>query len=182
MSISKFEKFLKEKDTEVMKIDWNEKKYFFIEKIDNFYSQVNEFIEPYKDKVRINNEEYAINEEYIGRYQTIKMVLHIKNNDIIFTPIGTNLIGACGRIDMEGSNGVVKFVLVPENSSSPKIETTNLLTEEDKNEWKKKQDEISEKNKQADKVWKIATPPPNIGYISLNQETFINALMEVING
>lgn len=182
MSIGKFEKFLKEEDTEAIKIDWNKEKDCFIKEIENFYSQVNEFVEPYKEKIRIHNEDYTINEDYLGSYQTIKMILHIKNNDIVFTPIGTNLIGAWGRIDMEGKNGVVKFVLVPKNSSSPKIETTILLTREDKKEWQKKQDEISKNNKEADKVWKISTPPPNIRYISLSQETFIDALMEVING
>lgn len=179
MNLDKFEEFLQEEDTEEIKIDWSEKKDFFIKEMENFYSQVNKFVEPYKEKISINHEDYTINEDYIGSYQTKKMILRIKNNEIIFTPIGANLISAWGRIDMEGANGVVKFVLVPENSSVPKIETTILLTEEDRQKQKHK---ISENNQKVDKVWKIATPPPNIGYTKFNQETFIGALMEVING
>lgn len=182
MSLDKFEEFLQEEDTEEIKIDWSEKKLFFIKKMENFYSQVNKFVEPYKEKISINHEDYTINEDYIGSYQTKKMILRIKNNEIIFTPIGANLISAWGRIDMEGANGVVKFVLVPENSSVPKIETAILSTEEDKLEWQKQKHKISENNQKAYKVWKIATPPPNIEYITFNKETFINALMEVMNG
>jgi hypothetical protein len=30
--------------------------------------------------------------------------------------------------------------------------------------------------------WKIATPPPRIQYINLEQDTFLEALMEVVGG
>jgi hypothetical protein len=76
----------------------------------------------------------------------------------------------------------VKFVLVPENNNVPKIETAILSTEEDKKKWKEKQDKITKKNNEANKIWKIATPLPNIKYINLDEETFFDALMEVING
>ncbi len=38
------------------------------------------------------------------------------------------------------------------------------------------------KNNEVNKIWKIATPPPNIKYINLDEETFFDALMEVIDG
>ena len=41
------------------------------------------------------------------------------NAEIIFTPIGTLLIGAKGRIDMTSNAGTVKFVLVDKNLSGP---------------------------------------------------------------
>ena len=182
MGKNKFEEFLNKEDSEVVEINWDKKKEFFVDKVNEFYKQMDDFLAPYQDKVTVKKENYTINEDYIGSYQVEKRILHIKNNDIIFTPIGTNLIGAWGRIDMEGTNGIVKFVLVPEISNAPKIETAILLTEEDKKKWKEKQDEISKKNNEANKIWKIATPPPNIQYINLNEETFFDALMEVING
>jgi len=182
MGKNKFEEFLNKEDSEVAEINWDKKKEFFIGKVNEFYEQMDAFLAPYQDKVTVKKENYTINEDYIGSYQVEKRILHIKNNDIIFTPIGTNLIGAWGRIDMEGTNGIVKFVLVPKNNNVPKIETAILSTEEDKKKWKEKQDEISKKNNEANKIWKIATPPPNIKYINLDEETFFDALMEVING
>jgi len=182
MGKSKFEEFLQEDDSATMKIDWNEKKDFFIEKINEFYKQMDTFLKPYKDKISLKDEQYIINEDYIGSYHVNKKTLHIKNKDITFTPIGTNLIGAWGRIDMEGENGIVKFVLVPKNNDVPKIETAVLITDEDKIKWQEKQNEIAKKNKEAEKIWKIATPAPNIKYIDINEENFFDALMEVING
>jgi len=182
MSKSKFEEFLQEEDLEIVKINWDEKKEFFIEKINEFYRQMDTFLKPYQDKISLKSESHNINEDYIGSYQVDKKLLHIKNKDITFTPIGTNLIGAWGRIDMEGENGIVKFVLVPEKNDVPKIETAILLTNEDKRKWQEKQDEIAIRNKEAKKIWKIATPAPNIKYIDMNEETFFDALMEVING
>ncbi len=182
MSTSKFEEFLQEKDTEVIKIDWNINKNFFIKKIDEFYSQMDTFLEPYKSKMNIKNENSIINEDYIGTYEVKKRILHIKNSYITFTPIGTNLIGTCGRIDMEGINGVVKFVLVPENNNLFKVKTSILSTEQDKKEWQQKQNKITNENKEANKIWKIVTPPPNVYYMDLDRETFFDALMEVING
>ena len=35
---------------------------------------------------------------------------------------------------------------------------------------------------QIDWVWKITSNPPRIKYTELNQETFLQCLMEVING
>ena len=182
MGKNKFEEFLNEEDVEGVEIDWDEKKENFIHQIGIFYSQVNDFLQPYGDNISIRNESHNINEEYIGSYQVQKMILHIKNNDIIFTPIGTNLIGALGRIDMEGKNGIVKFVLVSKNSNVPKIETAILLTDADRRQWEEKQDEVSKKNKEVTKVWKIATPPPNVKYMNLDEETFFDSLMEIING
>ena len=38
---------------------------------------------------------------------------------IHFDPIGTNLIGVKGRVDMHGPHGTVRFVLVSKTDSSP---------------------------------------------------------------
>lgn len=182
MGKSKFEEFLQEDDLEVVKINWDEKKDFFIEKINEFYKHMDTFLEPFKDKISLKSKKHTINEDYIGSYEVDKKTLHIKNKDITFTPIGTNLIGAWGRIDMEGENGIVKFVLVPEKNDVPKIETAILITEEDKRKWQEQQNEMVKRNKEAEKIWKIATPAPNIKYIDINEEKFFDALMEVING
>ena len=99
-----------------------------------------------------------------------------------FIPVGTILIGALGRIDMEGPNGIVKYVLVPEISNAPKIETAILSTVEDRKKWKEKQQKEAEEIMKANKVWKIATPPPNIKYLDLNEDIFFDKLMEVIDG
>jgi hypothetical protein len=182
MGKEKFEEFIKENETQEEKINWEEKKSFFIEKVEEFYNIIDKYLEPYKDKIEIKDSEIIINEEKLGSYKVKKRVLTIKNAIVEFIPVGTILIGALGRIDMEGPNGIVKYVLVPEISNAPKIETAILSTDEDRKKWKEKQQKEAEEIMKANKVWKIATPPPNIKYLDLNEDIFFDKLMEVIDG
>jgi hypothetical protein len=69
------------------------------------------------------------------------------------------------------TTGKVKFVLVNKNASTPKI-----------NVWIKGEQPPKEEAKIIQWDWKIATPPPRIQYINLQQDTFLNALMELVGG
>jgi hypothetical protein len=182
MGKEKFEEFIKQSDTQNEQINWEEKKQWFIKQVDEFYNIIDEYLEPYKDKIEIKDCEITIYEEKLGSYEIKKRSLNIKNNIVEFIPVGAILIGAWGRIDMEGPNGKVKFVLVPEFSKAPKIETAILSTDEDRKKWEEKQRREAEMIKNAKKVWKIATQPPSIEYLDLDENRFFDKLMEVING
>jgi hypothetical protein len=84
------------------------------------------------------------------------------------TPIGTVLIGSKGRIDMSSSAGEVKFVLVEKDSKDP------FKFKKSMNDRKKSANSLSLQ-------WKISTSPPSIKFIELNEESFSDALMEVLN-
>ena len=182
MGKEKFEEFIKQNETQEEEINGEEKKQFFIEKVDDFYLMLDKYLEPYQDNIKIEDSKINIYEEKLGSYEVTKRVLTIKGNNVEFTPIGTILIGAWGRIDMEGPNGSVKFVLVPQKSSNPKIETAILLTDEDRKKWEEKQSREAKEIKEVTKVWKIATSAPNIRYFDLEEEIFFDKLMEVIDG
>jgi len=182
MGKEEFEEFIKQNDTKKEQINWEEKKQLFIEKVDEFYNIIDKYLEPYQIDIAMRDSDITIYEEKLGNYEVKKRTLDIKGNTIEFTPIGTILIGAWGRIDMEGSNGVVKFVLVPENSDSVKIETAILSTDEDRKKWKEKQANEDKKRAEATKIWKVATPAPNIKYLDLDADIFFDKLMEIIDG
>lgn len=96
------------------------------------------------------------------------------------TPIGTVLIGTKGRVDFSGRAGTVRFILADKSSSGPKFETRIFMSEEEKNKF-----EEQEKNNpkpEINWVWKISSDPPKITYTALNQDTFLQCLMQVING
>ena len=178
----KFEKFIKQSDTQNEQINWEEKKQFFIEQVDEFYNIIDKYLEPFKDKIEIKDGEITIYEENLGSYKIKKRSVNIKNNIVEFIPVGTILVGAWGRIDVKGPNGSVKFVLVPENRSAPKVEISILSTDEDKKMWEERQKNEAEIIKNTRKVWKIATQPPNIKYLDLDEDIFFDELMEIING
>lgn len=158
-------------------IDWARELEEWRVHLDQFNNKVWEFLQVYVDqkKVRIEFVKKRIHEQYIGRYEVEALEVTIGNARVKFDPIGTNLFGAKGRVDMNGPSGTVRFVLVPESSSAPYVRVRIRSGGDDPahhepghttTEW----------------TWKISTPPPNIRYIELQEETFQTAVMEVVNG
>ena len=179
MSRHEFEEFLRrheeEKITAQERIDWNKMREEWVKHIEGFYQVVKNWLKDYVEegKVTIKTLAMTLNEEPIGPYKTHKLLLKIANQEVILSPVGTLLIGAKGRIDMESRTGKVRFVLVDERSEGPLVRTR---VSGDKRSKSKKIDESK-----ISWTWKIATPPPSVRYISLNEESFFDALMELIN-
>ncbi len=175
-----FESFLKKQELEKKDettVDWEKEKKGWLEYLNQFYELIENFLTSYVERKKISltfNTEFLF-EENIGEYEVKSLSLTIGNQKIYFKPIGTLLIGAKGRVDMEGPVGTIKFVLVDKESTGISIrvkiyEGGKIPTEE------------KETNKKINWVWKIATPPPSIKYIELNENSFFDALMSVING
>lgn len=179
MSKKDFEEYLKKQLTkadEKSEIDWNKKRDEWLSYLDQFYEKIRVFLKDYTEPgaLSIEPSEKIINEELIGEYKTTSMTIRFKGNEVILDPIGTNVIGAKGRVDMKGSAGTVRFVLVNKQSSGPMIKLTIQIAGEPVE--KEIENQVNEWN------WKIATPPPRIKYIELDEESFFDSLMEVING
>ncbi len=178
-----FLKFLTEnkKKAEDQKINWESNKQNWFEAIEQFFKKVEEFLQEYKedDLIKIKYEPFYISEEYLGNYRTEQMTITTADNMIAkLHPKGMNIIGAAGRIDLEGKNGIVRFVLVDKNSTMPTIKTQIIVgNKTTTNDNINPMQDIAKK----ELVWKIATPPPNIQYKEFNKENFINSLMEVMN-
>lgn len=161
-------------------IDWNSIRDNWLRDLDRFYDKIEEFLKEYRDTGKLFYEfsEKLIFEEFLGHFPVKVMDIRLGEHRVKLEPIGINIIGADGRIDLIGANGKVKFVLVNEKHSSPppikfsiEIEGQPVAPESPINS--------PEDIKLA---WKIATPPPRIKYKDLNQEIFLEALLEVIGG
>ena len=158
-------------------IDWTKELEEWQYHLEEFNRCVSNFLQKYvdQDKVKIETVTKRIHEQYIGRYEVPAIKVEIGNNRVNLDPVGTNLFGAKGRVDMNGPNGTVRFVLVPKNSTAPRI-----VVRIQGGGVETKQDESIQEV--TDWVWKISTPPPNIKYIELEEGSFQTAIMEVING
>jgi len=175
---TKFDEFVAKQSAAMQpEIDWAKKKEEWLSFLSKFYAQVEKFLGKYlsSGQIRLRYRAIKIVEEYIGEYEVKTLMIDIGRNQITLEPIGTNLIGAKGRVDMNGPNGKVKFVLVDRNASSPGISSRVWIHGEEP-PLKLPEAEVVEW------AWKIGTPPPNIQYVELNQESFFDALMEVSNG
>ena len=177
MGIDNLEEFLKKKkkSMEQNKISWEEEKQKWMEQIETFYKQLQSFLNPLQNKglITIEFEEMIIQEEYFGEYSTKKLNVTFPDQRVVIEPIGNNIIGAMGRIDMIGKTGSLSFLLVDEEADGPKITVdygNRVLEASGKY-----------KNRQIVYVWKIVTPPPNVKYIQLNDDSFSDALLGVID-
>ncbi len=155
-------------------IDWIQVRDDWKKHLDEFYQLAKGFLQKYidQDKVHITWTTKQINEEYIGSYDVKSLEVQIGTIKVRFDPIGRLVLGVKGRVDMRGPHGTVKFVLVPKRDSSPTV----LVIQEASSEVKDEPKPVIEKL-----AWKILTPPPNIKYIELEEESFLSAIMEVAN-
>lgn len=183
MGKEKFEEYLKsQENNQEETIDWEVEKEKWIEDIENFSKQVKKYFEKYKDNVVIDEQLLSMNEQFIGSYESKRIIVKFSNDTVTFTPVGRNVIGAKGRIDMEGKAGKVKFVLVKESMKEPQILMKVFYDENKLTEHIDEQKQNNKKRKEEKDVWKISTPPPKVKYLELNEDSFFDALMEVING
>ena len=158
-----------------LQVDWNQRREEWLQYLDQFYKQVEGFMREYIDqgKVCLQCGTKELHEEFIGDYSVHTMALHIGANKIVFDPVGTNLIGAKGRVDMQSAKGTVKFVLVPENTANVGWRTRTF----------EGPDPLPEPVQPVENwVWKIATPPPKVRCLELCKDSFQDAVMEVVNG
>ena len=159
-------------------INWNVQRDEWLEYLSQFYNKIEKFLAEYltAGKVVYNYSEIKMFEEYIGSYSAWVLNIELGSHKVKLEPIGTNLIGGTkGRVDLIGANGKIKFVLVNKNSSGPKIKV-DIWIEGEKSPEKKDKPMVIEWN------WKISTPPPRIQYINFEQDTFLEAIMEVVGG
>ncbi len=183
MSKKEFDVFLKkEEQKKKPPVDWEVEKKKWYAHLDKLYADIqawlNEYIISQKIKLEFNN--IDIHEEALGTYSVKELKIFIGDKIAKLTPIGTILIGTRGRADLSGIAGAVKFILADKDATGPKIEVKVFMTDEES-----QKDAENEKNKhkpQMDWAWKITSNPPRIKYTELNQDTFLQCLMEVING
>ena len=116
--------------------------------------------------ILVQTENILVSEEQVGHYSAPLVKIRVGSQLVKLRPIGTFLIGAYGRVDMEGPRGVCRLVLVPASASAPRVVFTAALPADHSVEL----------------AWKIATPPPTTQYIDLQKESFLDELMRVVQG
>lgn len=156
-------------------VDWEQQREEWLQYLDQFYGLVEEFMGEYvnRGKVGLRRSSKTLNEEFIGEYSAATMAMDIGRNSIVFDPVGTNLIGVKGRVDMQGAKGVVKFVLVPEGTTVVGWKARIVVGA----------DPVPEPVEPVERwEWKIATPPPKVRCVELCRDSFQDAVMEVVKG
>lgn len=180
MSKREFDEFIEKQSNlaQTSNTDWTRVLQEWQTYLEQFYATTASFLKPYIEsgKIHITYGKKKILEDNIGEYEAKTAEISFGTNRIKLDPVGTNLVGAKGRVDLIGPTGKTRFVLVNSKASAPKISVRVWIHgEEPPVVEDRKPESITW-------AWKIATPPPNIRYLSLTDETFFDSLMEVSNG
>lgn len=180
MSKNRFDEFVKEQNqiAQNSDIDWGRQKKDWQRFVKLFYEQISGFLDSYikSEQIKIQFSDKEMHEEYLGSYKVKKASLIIGRKEIKLDPIGTMLIGTKGRIDMNGPNGTVRFILADKDTTAPKITVEISINGSPPPK------KITSAKKEIDWQWKIANQTPKIEYLPLNKDEFLKALMAVSNG
>jgi hypothetical protein len=142
----------------------------------NLYEKLRVYINDYIESGYIKFETHPItlSEEFLGPYQVEQATIKIGNKKIELTPVGTLLIGSKGRVDVKGSAGSGRLVLVGKNSYGGGQVEIRIVESNTSNQ--------PHARKEIDWTWKIATSPPAVRLNDLNKESFEQLILEVSNG
>lgn len=175
-----FDEFVKRQQPaqiEASSVDWAAERNQWLDHLNQLYTSVENFLQPYIDggTIAVNYKELLLNEENIGEYTAQQMILQIGKQHVVFTPIGTLLIGTKGRVDVEGAAGKARLILTDRHAQRPQIKVTVGRDGDPTHPETRPVLNI-------DWTWKIATMPPQVSYIDLTQDSLFELVMEVANG
>ncbi|WP_159950181.1 hypothetical protein [Rhizobium sp. 18065] len=164
-------------EVEASSVDWGQEREQWLHHLNDLYTSVEAFLKPYIDggTIAVSYKDVLLNEENIGEYTARQMMLQIGKQHVVFTPIGTLLIGTKGRVDVEGAAGRARLILTDRHAQRPQIKVTV----------RRDGDPTHPETGPAlniDWRWKIATMPPQVSYIDLTQDSLFELVMEVANG
>jgi hypothetical protein len=175
MSLAEFEEFVKRHAGQTTNgADWKARKDEWLSNLDRLYAQVERLLKIYlaRGDIVARYEPIEINEERLGSYATKRLVLRIGTDEVVFNPVGTLVIGARGRVDMVGSAGDARFLLVPSDDA-----VGSPSGREGRSKAAKR-----EVSPPGDWDWRIAARPPSTDYADLTAESLTQAIMEVAGG
>lgn len=170
------------KAAEEREIDWNTEKQEWLDYLDKLYADIEVYLKEYIEAgaISLKMSPIELNEENLGTYEAPRLFINIGPQQISLTPVGTLLIGTKGRVDVEGSSGTARLLLVDKNSTSPRV--VSHVKFRDRAPSSSAAGDVVETPRMIDWTWKIVTKPPAINFIELTKETLFEVLMEVSHG
>ena len=112
------ETFLRQKkthyDTQRVAIDREGNKKIWLNGLDRLYTNINAWLNSLIQEkiVAVNYEEMILAEDFMVSYRVKNMHITVGAELVSLKPMGMNVIGAAGRVDMEGEEGTVMLVLL----------------------------------------------------------------------
>ena len=180
MSKSEFDAFVKRQQAEQRASDPKQRLDEWFGYLDALYKDITSYLQTYIDSsaAQIEYRNVTLNEDFAGDYVARQMILKIGSATVTFTPVGTMLIGSKGRVDVQGPSGTARLVLVDKLATTARsLIRVTIRSADDPPLPPPSPEAIT----QVEWAWKIATPPPEMKFIELTQESFFNIILSVTN-
>jgi len=116
MASDQIKEFLREKQAEAISkgIDWSAKRQSWINAVANLYStisngylgsaEIHELVQVDDSRMK------TVWEPHIGAYSIPELLLAVGDEQVLFSPKGVNVVGAEGRVDVQGDRGEATLV------------------------------------------------------------------------
>ncbi len=156
------ERFLQDqqRSADQMTVDWDQRRDQFLAATRDLVDTVRNLLRPLASKglVQFSDTTSQISEWHAGRYHAPGLVAQLGSAQVELVPIGAEIAGAHGRVDLAGPQGQVPLLLL--RGTSPQAGPGSNLS--------------------PDLSWKFMTPPPQPRYIDLDQNSLSRAIKGVI--
>ncbi len=92
-------------------IDWVARRDAWIAAVERLYGRIEgDYLKDAKADVEVRREDMETREFFIGVYKIQELVLRVGDEEVVFSPKGTNIVGAQGRIDIVGIRGEAAII------------------------------------------------------------------------
>jgi hypothetical protein len=176
MNNNDFDAFLKRQppaQVEQPPTDWGKERDEYLSRLDELYNIFRDSLIDYinNGSVSVTYNNTTLQEEHIGSYVAMSMIITFGANSVTIKPAGTLLIGSKGKVDVAGPRRRTKIVLV--NGDNDRLAfrmTTHSLGEAPSKD---------EAQKPINWQWRLLGPKPRLEFIELNKDTVLRLIMSL---
>ena len=177
-----FDEFVKEQVARAdelkfaIEIEWPERLATWQRELNQLYSDMEKYLKKYikAGDIKKERDNITITEPNVSSYEVEQLTFFIGTEKIVARPIGTQLIGTKGRVDLISRRGSIKILLL--EKSSPVRKTSTSLSSHITCTYPRS---LFHDNIVDEEGWYITSPPPRIIVTAFNKSTFKEAIMEL---
>jgi hypothetical protein len=175
MATKSFKDFVESTTTQVPQFDPQREVAEWKLYLGQLYGDIEHYLQPYliSGQITIKYTPRTLTEEDLGSYEVNAALIYIGDKKYIISPIGTMLIGSKGRVDLIGPRGSRAIGLVKGNGQTVRVTISTEAESADVHE-KKEDNEPWQ--------WKILSRTPPFKFQDLNEESFLNLMVELGDG
>jgi hypothetical protein len=109
---SQLVEFLEGRKEKAHGVDWEQKKLDWLNAVALLYNKIGVLLGGTIDKgiVKAEKFEVEVHEDFIGTYPIDELRLTVGDDRVTFKPVGINVIGALGRVDMRGDRDKIPLI------------------------------------------------------------------------